>query len=38
MPQKILIEELTSAGFQVVKLSTTGPINIYCVVFRKPSP
>ena len=35
MPEKILIEELTSAGFQVVKVQDW-PDNNYCVVFRKP--
>jgi predicted methyltransferase len=38
MPRKILIEELTSAGFQVVKSLNDWPNNNYCVVFRKPSP
>jgi ubiquinone/menaquinone biosynthesis C-methylase UbiE len=38
MPQKILIEELTSAGFQVVKSFNDWPSNLYCVVFRKPNP
>jgi predicted methyltransferase len=38
MPQKILIEELTSTGFQVVKVRDDWPGNDYCVVFRKPSP
>jgi predicted methyltransferase len=36
MPQKILIEELTSAGFQVAKVQNDWPANDYCVVFRKP--
>ena len=34
MPRKILIEELTSAGFQVVKIQDWQDNN-YCVVFRK---
>jgi ubiquinone/menaquinone biosynthesis C-methylase UbiE len=38
MPQKILIEELTSAGFQVVKVLDDWPNHSYCVVFRRPSP
>ena len=38
MPQKILIEELTSTGFQVVKVRDDWPGNDYCVVFRKASP
>jgi predicted methyltransferase len=37
MPEKILIEELTSAGFQVVKRIDDWPDNHYCVIFRKPS-
>jgi ubiquinone/menaquinone biosynthesis C-methylase UbiE len=41
IPQKILIDELTSAGFQVVKTLNEWPSRdafhpIYCVVFRKP--
>jgi predicted methyltransferase len=38
VPQKILIEELTAAGFQVVKAVDEWPDNNYCVVFRKPGP
>jgi len=38
MPRKILIEELTSAGFQAVKSPDDWPSNQYCVVFRKPRP
>ena len=38
MPQKILIEELTAAGFQVVKVVDDWPNHSYCLVFRKPSP
>lgn len=38
VPQKILIEELTSAGFLVVKSIDNWPDNHYCVVFRKPKP
>jgi ubiquinone/menaquinone biosynthesis C-methylase UbiE len=38
MPQKILIEELSSAGFQVVKVLDDWPNHSYCVVFRRPSP
>ena len=34
VPRKILIEELTSAGFQVVKIQDW-PNDNYCVVFRK---
>jgi predicted methyltransferase len=36
MPRKILIEELTSAGFQVVNSPGDWPSKLYCVVFRKP--
>ena len=38
MPKKILIEELSSAGFQVVKSLNDWPNHNYCVVFRKPNP
>jgi hypothetical protein len=38
MPQEILIEELTSAGFQVVKVLDDWPNHSYCVVFRRPAP
>ncbi len=38
VPEKILIEELTSAGFLVVKSLDNWPDNHYCVVFRKPKP
>ena len=38
MPQKILIEELTSVGFQVVKIHDDWPNNNYCAVFRRPVP
>jgi predicted methyltransferase len=38
VPQKILIEELTAAGFQIVKVQNDWPDNHYCVVFRKPNP
>lgn len=37
VPQKILIEELTSVGFRVVQAQGGWPDNGYCVVFRKPS-
>ena len=36
MPKKILIQELTSAGFQVVSEPADWPDSNYCVVFRKP--
>jgi ubiquinone/menaquinone biosynthesis C-methylase UbiE len=38
MPQKLLVEELTSAGFQVVKSVDDWPNHGYCAVFRRPSP
>ena len=38
MPRKILIQELTSVGFQVVKIHDDWPNNDYCAVFRKPGP
>ena len=38
VPQKILTEELTSAGFQVVKILEDWPNHSYCIVFRRPSP
>jgi ubiquinone/menaquinone biosynthesis C-methylase UbiE len=36
MPKKILIQELTSAGFQVVAKPGDWPNGNYCVIFRKP--
>jgi predicted methyltransferase len=41
VPQKILVSELTAAGFEVVKVVDDWPNRnanhpIYCVVFRKP--
>ena len=36
MPKKILIQELTSAGFQVAAEPAGWPNENYCVVFRKP--
>jgi ubiquinone/menaquinone biosynthesis C-methylase UbiE len=38
MPQKLLVEELSSAGFQLVKTLDDWPSHSYCTVFRKPSP
>jgi SAM-dependent methyltransferase len=43
IPQKILISELTAAGFEVEMVSNDWPSRdefhrIYCVVFRKPKP
>jgi len=37
IPEKILIEELTAAGFQLVKALDDWPDHHYCVIFRKPS-
>ena len=36
MPKDILIQELTRAGFQVVREPADWPDGDYCVVFRKP--
>ena len=38
VPQKIMIQEVTSAGFQVLKVYDAWPDDHYCVVFRKPGP
>ena len=38
MPQKILTDELTATGFQLVTVHNDWPNNNYCVVFRKPGP
>jgi ubiquinone/menaquinone biosynthesis C-methylase UbiE len=38
IPQKILIEELTAAGFVVEKIYDSWPNDDYCVIFRKPAP
>jgi ubiquinone/menaquinone biosynthesis C-methylase UbiE len=35
IPQKILIEELTAAGLQMVKVVNDWPENDYCVLFVK---
>ena len=37
IPQKILIGELTAAGFSVEKIYNTWPNDDYCVIFRKPA-
>ena len=37
VPEKIMIEEVTAAGFQVVKSFENWPVQHYCVVFRKPT-
>jgi predicted methyltransferase len=36
VPQKVLIQELASAGFEIVKVENDWPSNLYCVVCRKP--
>ena len=38
MPQKLLIQELTFVGFQVVQVLEDWPNKSYCAVFRRPSP
>jgi predicted methyltransferase len=38
MPQKLLIDELTAAGFQIVTARDDWPNHSYCVVFQKPGP
>jgi predicted methyltransferase len=37
VPQKIVIEELSAAGFQVVKAIDDWPVKHYCLIFRKPN-
>ena len=37
IPQKILIDELTAAGFEIMTIPTGWPDDDYCVVFRKPA-
>jgi len=37
MPQKLLIQELTTAGFQVVQVLDDWPNHGYCAVFKRPS-
>ena len=36
--QKIVTDELTAAGFEVVSHPDDWPNDDYCVIFRKPSP
>lgn len=38
VPQKMLIDELTAAGFEVVSIPEKWTNDDYCVVFRKPRP
>jgi hypothetical protein len=35
IPQKVLIDELSAAGFQPVKIVNDWPADDYCVVFTK---
>lgn len=37
VPQNILIQELTSAGFEIVTQQQNWPDNDYCVIARKPA-
>ena len=37
IPQKIMVDELTAAGFRVEKTIDNWPDNDYCVIFDKPS-
>jgi ubiquinone/menaquinone biosynthesis C-methylase UbiE len=37
IPQKVLIEELTAAGFKVDKILNDWPEDSYCVILRKPA-
>ncbi len=36
VPQKIVIDEVKAAGFDLVKIINDWPDNDYCVLFRKP--
>jgi ubiquinone/menaquinone biosynthesis C-methylase UbiE len=36
IPKKVLIQELTSAGFQLASEPADWPNDNYCVIFRKP--
>jgi len=37
IPEKILVEEMTAAGFEVEKKVEDWPEDSYCVVFRRPA-
>jgi predicted methyltransferase len=37
VPEEIVVQELTAAGFEVVSRSENWPGNDYCVIFRKPA-
>jgi len=38
IPQKILVDELTAAGFTLKQTFNDWPEDDYCVIFRKPAP
>lgn len=38
VPRRIVIDELTAAGFQVVSVPEDWPNGDYCLIFRKPRP
>jgi len=38
IPQKVMVDELTSAGFEVEYVANDWSANDYCVVFRKRAP
>jgi predicted methyltransferase len=38
IPQKVLIDEVTKAGFNVESVHNDWPNQLYCVVFTKPKP
>lgn len=38
IPQKILVDDLTAAGFTVQQTFDDWPEDDYCVIFRKPAP
>ncbi len=38
IPQKVLIEELSAAGFKVDKVLDDWPEDSYCVILRRPAP
>jgi predicted methyltransferase len=38
IPEKILIDELTAAGFKVESSVKGWPHDDYCIIFRKPAP
>lgn len=38
VPQKLVIEELTAAGFELASRPDHWPNGDYCLIFRKPAP